>query len=70
MLFPAPNQKDVEIAVLLVEEMLPLFGVPESLLLEQRVNIPAHVMYDVCELLGITKLSTITYHPQSNGMVE
>ena len=27
-------------------------------------------MQEVCELLGVTKLNTTTYHPACNGMVE
>ena len=29
-----------------------------------------HVMENVCQLLGITKLNTTSYHPQCDGMVE
>ena len=33
MVFPAPDQKAIRLARLLVEEIVPLFGVPESLCL-------------------------------------
>ena len=47
-----------------------MFGVPESLLSDHGTNLLAHVMMDVCSLLGVTKLNTTAYHPQCNGMVE
>ena len=70
LVFPAPDQKAIRIARLLVEEVLPLFGVPEFLLSDRGANLLAHVVKDVCQLLGITKLNTTAYHPQCDGMVE
>ena len=70
LVFPAPDQKAIRIARLLVDEVLPLFGVPESLLSDRGTNLLAHVMQDVCRLLGITKLNTTAYHLQCDGMVE
>ena len=69
-IFPAPDQKAIRIARLLAEEVVPMFGVPEALLSDRGTNLLAHVMLDVCGLLGITKLNTTAYHPQCNGMVE
>ena len=68
--FPAPDQKAIRIARLLTEEVFPVVGVPEALLSDRGANLLAHVMQDVCGLLGITKLNTTAYHPQCNGMVE
>ena len=50
--------------------MLPLFGIPDALLLDRGANLLAHVMHDVCQILGIAKLNTTAYHPQCDGMVE
>lgn len=47
--------------------VLPLFGVPKS---DHGVNLLAHVMVDVCQLLGIHKLNTIAYLLQCDRMVE
>jgi len=68
--FPAPDQKAIRIVRLLTEEVLPMVGVPEALFSDRGTNLLAHVMQDVCALLGITKLNTTAYHPQCNGMVE
>ena len=70
MVFPAPDQKAIRLARLLVEEIVPLFGVPESLLSDRGTNVLSHLMLDICSLLGITKLNTTAYHPQCDGMVE
>lgn len=70
LVFPAPDQKAIRLARLVAEEVLPLFGVPDALLSDRGKNLLAHVMQDVCQLLGVTKLNTTSYHPQCNGMVE
>ena len=70
LVFPAPDQKAIRIARLLAEEVLPLFGCPESLLSDRGTNLLALVMQDVCQLLGTTKLNTTAYHPQCDGMLE
>ena len=63
LVFPLPDQKANRIARLLVDELLPMFGVPEALLSDQGTNLLANVVQDVCQLLGITKLNTTAYHP-------
>lgn len=55
-MFPVPDQKAIQIARLLAEEVVPLFGVPESLLSDRGTNLLAHVVRDMCQLMGITKL--------------
>jgi len=70
LVFPVPDQKADRLARLIVDELLPLFGVPEALLSDRGANLLAHVMQDVCALLGIHKLNTTAYHPQCDGMVE
>ena len=70
MVFPVPDQKAVRIVKLLVEEVIPMFGVPEALLTDRGTNLLAHLMQDVCKLLGAKKLNTTAYHPQCDGMVE
>ena len=70
MAFPIPDQKSQWIVDLLVNEVVPLFTVPESLLSDRGTNLLYHLMCDVCALLGIHKLNTTAHHPQCNGMVE
>ena len=70
MVFPMPDQKSERIATLLVNEVVPFFGVPEALLSDRGINLLSHLMMDLCDLLGVKKLNTTTYHPQCNGMIE
>ena len=70
LVYPVPEQKSLRIARLLVEEVVPLFGVPEALLSDRGTNLLSHLMQEVCQMLGVKKLNTTTYHPQCDGMVE
>ena len=58
MVFPVPDQKSIRIARLLAEEVVPLCGVPESLLSDRGTNLLSNVMKDTCALLGVAKLNT------------
>lgn len=71
LVFAMPDQKTTRIVRLLVEQVIPLFGVPEALLSDRGTNLLSHLMRDVCALLGIEKLNTtVAYHPQCNGLTE
>ena len=52
---------------LLAGEVIPFC---EVLLSDRGANLLSHLMTDVCEMLGIHKLNTTSYHPQCDGMVE
>ena len=68
--FPVPDQKTERIARLLVEEVIPCFGVPEVLLSDRGTNLLSHLMLDMCKMMGIDKINTTAYHPQCDGAVE
>ena len=70
MVYPTSDQKAERIARLLVEEIVPFFGVPEALLSDRGTNLLSHLMKDVCKLLGIEKLNTTAHHPECDGAVE
>ena len=69
-IFPAPDQKAIRIVRLLAEEIVPVIGVPDALLSDRGTNLLFHLMQDVCQLLGVTKLNTTAHHPQCDGMIE
>ena len=46
LVFPVPDQKALRLARLLVEEVIPLFGVPEALLSDRGTNLLSHLMKD------------------------
>ena len=68
--FPMPDQKAIRLVRLLVEEVIPITGVPECLLSDRGTNLLSHLMTDVCTLLGVKKLNTTSYHPACDGLVE
>ena len=70
LVFAVADQKALTIAQLLVEKVIPMFGVPEALLSDRGTNLLSHLMQDICKMLGIVKLNTTAYHPQCDGMVE
>ena len=70
MVYPASDQKAERIAWLLVEEIVPFFGVPEALLSDRGTNLLSYLMKDLCKMLGITKLNTTASHLQCDGAVE
>ena len=64
--FPASDQTTATIARLLAEEIIPHHGVPRELLSDRGLS-------KICEhyeILGIHKLNTSAYHPQTDGLVE
>ncbi|XP_072182290.1 uncharacterized protein [Diadema setosum] len=57
----------------IADELIKLFsrvGVPQEILTDQGSNFMSKLMVQVCESLGIRKIRTSPYHPQSNGLVE
>lgn len=67
---PLPNQKTETIAKAFVTNIICRHGVPKKLLTDQGANIISKLMKEICRLLGVTKIQTTAYHPQSNGMIE
>ena len=49
LVFAIPDQKTERVARLLVDEIIPFFGVPECLLSDRGTNLLFHLMNDVCQ---------------------
>ena len=62
-MFAIPDQKTEQIAKLLAQEITPFLGVPEALLSDRGTNLLLHLVLDLCDMLGIKKLNTTSYHP-------
>ena len=45
-------------------------GVPEELLPDRGTNFLSDIILELCSLLGIKKIDTSGYHPQTDGLVE
>ena len=62
LVFPVPDQKTERLAQLLVEQVVPLFGVPKALLSDRGTNLLSQLLTSVCQLPGVKKLNTTFYH--------
>ena len=65
--FAAADQKAETIARL---HVVSCHGVPEQLLSDRGPNLLSKIVREVCSLLGIEKINTSGYHPQTDGLVE
>ena len=45
-------------------------GIPEELLSDRGANFLSDLILEMCSLLGIRKVNTSGYHPQTDGLVE
>ena len=58
------------IAKLLVKEVIFRHSVPKEILSDHGTNFLSNLLCEVYSLLGIHKLNTTAYHPQTDGLVE
>lgn len=67
---PLADQSTESVAKAFVNDIILKFGIPEKLLTDQGSNFTSELFRKVCKMLGISKLKTSSYHPQSNGAIE
>ena len=46
------------------------YGLPEKNLTDQGQSFESQLVADLCELMGVWKIQTSPYHPQTNGQCE
>ena len=68
--FAVQDQTAATIARLLVEQIVSRHGVPSNLLSDRGAAFLSKLMEEVNNLLGIHKVNTTAYHPQTDGLVE
>lgn len=68
--FPSSDQSALTIARLLVENIISRHGVPKELLSDRGAAFLSKLLHEVYNLMGIHKVSTTAYHPQTDGLVE
>ena len=68
--FATPDQSALTIAKLFVEEVVCRHGVPGQLLSDRGKAFLSQLMKEVCGVLGVKKINTTAYHPQTDGLVE
>ena len=64
------NQTVRTTARVLYNEYFSVFGFPQRLMSDQGTGFTSKVTAAMCSLLGIEKIWTTPYHPQSNGSAE
>ena len=68
--FAVADQQAQTIARLLVENIVCRHGVPQELLSDRGSNFLSDLILEMCSILGIQKVNTSGYHPQTDGLVE
>ena len=67
---PIPDQEAQTVARAFVTNVICLYGVPKFVVTDQGSNFISSIFKETCSLLGIKKLQSTAYHPQTNGSVE
>ena len=68
--YVTPNQTAKTIAKYLYQGYISIFGALARLLSDRGANFMSGVINKMCNILGMKKLQTTPYHPQTNGLVE
>ena len=68
--YVARNQTARTTARVLYNEYFFVFGFPQCLMSDQGTRFMSKVIAVMCSLLGIEKIRTSPYHPQTNGSTE
>ena len=64
------DQKVLTAAKTLYKRFIPIFGVPERILMDQGKAFISEVVEQLCSQFGISQSTTTAYHPKGNGQVE
>lgn len=67
---PLHNIEAQTVAQAFVSGWVSRFGAPVRLTTDQGTQFESHLFTALCQTLGITRIHTTAYHPQSNGKVE
>lgn len=68
--FATPDQKASTVAPLLISRIFSRFGPPTVLHSDQGRNFESTLLHELCNVMGITKTRTTSYHPQCDGQAE
>ena len=67
---PLTDQSARTVAKAFIESVILRYGVPQTLLTDQGTNFESQLMKEICDLLGIRKVRTSTFHPRTDGQAE
>ena len=65
-----PDQTAKTVAKFLYQGYISVFGALARLLSNRGANFTSSMIEEICKILGVKKLQTMPYHPQTNGLVE
>ena len=68
--FPTRTEKAEEVVKKLLHEIMPRFGLPRSLQIDNGTSFTSKVTQGVSKALGITYYLHCAWRPQSSGKVE
>ena len=68
--FPLPDQQATTVARVLVDGVFARHGLPATIHSDQGRSFENEVIKEICRAMGITKVRTSPYHPESDGLVE
>ena len=68
--YVTPNQTAKTIIKFLYGGYISIFGALARLLSDRGTSFTSSIIEELCKILGIQRLQTMPYHPQTNGLVE
>ena len=68
--YVTPDQTTKTVAKFLYQGYISIFGAPARLLSDRGANFMSSMIDEMCKILGMKKLCTTPYHPQTNRLVE
>ena len=68
--YVTPDWTAKTITKFLYQGYISIFGAPARLLSDRGASFTSSVIEEMCKILGMKKLQTMSYHPQTNGLVE
>ena len=68
--YVTPDQTAKTVAKFLYGGYISIFGAPARLLSDRGTSFTSSIIEELCKILGIQRLWTTPYHPQTNGLVE
>lgn len=67
---PIEQQDAPTIAKAFVENVVLKYGIPQVILTDQGSNFLSDLFKNTCKLLGVKKIQSTGYHPETNGALE
>ena len=67
--YVTPNQAAKTVTKFLYQGYISIFGALARLLSDQGANFMSSIINELCKILSMKKLQTMTYHPQTNGLL-